>query len=322
MADATIATPTLATPGGPRRIVAVVVNGTAGNLARRADAYAWLGVLFAQAGLETRMIPDGAGDLTERVRLAVASGCAAVVVVGGDGTIACAAQLLQGTDVPLGILPFGTMNVLAKDLHLPISDPAAALAIIASGMTRRIDVGRVNGHVFLCGSVLGLPARLARYREGGRAMPRWRLWLRMARAALREFARYAPLSVALNSGRGFRRLRVSSLIVSPNPIDKPSIHTLGRSRLDGGRLAIYVVSRLKLRDAVRLFVKALIGRWRTDQVVREHIAERLAVVSSRAIVRVMNDGELKLLRTPLQYRIIKRGLRVFAPPVPGEAPTA
>lgn len=65
-------------------------------------------------------------------------------MAGGDGTVACAARVLAGGAMPLGILPSGTMNLLARDLAIPIGDLAAAVVCLAEGMPRAIDVGEVG----------------------------------------------------------------------------------------------------------------------------------------------------------------------------------
>ncbi len=191
-------------------------------------------------------------------------------------------------------------------------------------MVRAIDVGRVNGRDFLCGAMLGLPARLARFREFGRHMPALRLWLRVARAALRAFSRYAPLSVAMTSDGGFKRMRVSSLMVTPNPLSEGVRLSLGRTRLDGGVLAVYAFKRLGLGDAIRLFARALIGHWQADPVVSELLVRRVAIAVPRRSVRVMLDGEVQLMRPPLRFRIVPGALRVIVPAdgtPEGEAPT-
>ena len=117
---------------------------------------------MAEAGLEAEFIAQDAGSLPDRVALAAKSGAEAVIVAGGDGTVACAGHALAGSDIPLGVLPYGTMNLLAKDLGLPIGDLPAALKAIAAGAIRTIDVGEVNGQSFLCASMLGLPVQLGR----------------------------------------------------------------------------------------------------------------------------------------------------------------
>jgi diacylglycerol kinase family enzyme len=82
-------------------------------------------------------------------------GADCVVVAGGDGSVACAAAALAGSPVSLGLIPCGTMNLLAKDLRIDPADRAQALDVLAHGRTRAIDLGAVNGHVFTCASMLG-----------------------------------------------------------------------------------------------------------------------------------------------------------------------
>ncbi len=174
----------------PKRI-AVVSNAASGGFLDSPGAPDTLPALLRDAGFAAEFIAPEAGTLPERIKLACESGAEMVVIAGGDGSIACAAQSVARTGMVLGILPFGTMNVLAKDLGIPVGDVAAAVAVLRNGQVREIDAAEVNGQLYLCASMLGLPARLARYREAGRGKGSVaRLWLRFARAALRAFARY------------------------------------------------------------------------------------------------------------------------------------
>jgi diacylglycerol kinase family enzyme len=94
-------------------------------------------------------------DIAALVRTALRNGATAVVGGGGDGTISAVASELVGSDVPLGILPLGTLNHFAKTLNLPLTLEEAITNLI-TGETRDIDVGHVNGRVFLNNSGIGL----------------------------------------------------------------------------------------------------------------------------------------------------------------------
>lgn len=99
---------------------------------------------LAEAGLDVLVLAGDSGQRsTELAAEAVAGGVDAVVAVGGDGLVHCAIQALAGTDVPLGIVPAGGGNDLAGALGLP-TDPGAAVAVIAAGRTRSIDLGRLD----------------------------------------------------------------------------------------------------------------------------------------------------------------------------------
>jgi diacylglycerol kinase family enzyme len=293
------------------RRIAIVLNSKAGALLYESGAQAAFLSALEEAGLQAELIPDDE-PLPARMARAAKAGVDAVVVAGGDGTIACAAQELAGGPIPLGIIPFGTMNLLAKDLHLPIADIAAALRIVAQGHTRTIDVGDVNGHLFLCASMLGLPVRLGRYREGSRGGG-WRLWLRMALAACRLLIRGSPVKGKLDIGGRISRLRATTVTVTVNPVDEESGLRFARPRLDLGQLGVYIVHPAGLTGYLALAFALAMGRWRQDSAVKEFCTDAAKLDSRWRAIQVMNDGEISLVRPPLQYRIRPGALLVLAP---------
>ena len=275
--------------------------------------------MLLDAGLEAELISTKAGTLPERIELACALAPDMLVVAGGDGTLACAAQRIAGTGIVLGILPFGTANVLARDLGIPIGDVAAAVATLRDGRVREIDAAEVNGQLYLCGSMLGLPARLARYREMGRGKGSMtRLWLRFARAAFRAFARYgAPRVVLTVDGRPLE-LRAGAIMITPNLLDDRTGRRLGRDRLDDGRLGLYALKQVDLSAILRLLTRLVLRSSRRDpdlhgESAREVVVTRMGRRAARTI-RVMNDGEVNLMAPPLTYRIVPRAIRVMSPP--------
>jgi diacylglycerol kinase family enzyme len=298
----------------PLRTVAVILNGAAGALLGRPDALQMLAAEFAANGFDPHFIPTEAGTLPERIALAARSGAESVIVAGGDGTVACAAQALAETGIPLGVLPFGTMNLLAKDLRIPIGDPGAALKVLASGRIRAIDVAEVNDQVFLCASMLGLPARLGRFREAQRgAGSPIRAWGWMGWSFLRAITRTGRMRVNVQIEDRTLRLRASSLTITVNALDDASGRVFGRSRLDGGELAFIVIRRLTLPRIALLAVGLLRGTWRRDPAVQEHRAQDLTVRKRGRAMQVMNDGELMVLQSPLHYRIRPGALLVITP---------
>ena len=295
------------------------MNVKSGAFLDSPDASEALPQLLLDAGLEAELISTKAGTLPERIELACALAPDMLVVAGGDGTLACAAQRIAGTGIVLGILPFGTANVLARDLGIPIGDVAAAVATLRDGRVREIDAAEVNGQLYLCGSMLGLPARLARYREMGRGKGSMtRLWLRFARAAFRAFARYgAPRVVLTVDGRPLE-LRAGAIMITPNLLDDRTGRRLGRDRLDDGRLGLYALKQVDLSAILRLLTRLVLRSSRRDpdlhgESAREVVVTRMGRRAARTI-RVMNDGEVNLMAPPLTYRIVPRAIRVMSPP--------
>lgn len=266
------------------------------------------------AGLDLAPEPDETLPLPERLRAALRTeGIAAVAVAGGDGTLNCAAGVLAGSGAALGILPLGTMNLLAKDLGIPL-DLDRAVAVLAAGHRRAVDVGCVNGHLFLINSVLGMPARMVRHREvfRGRRLGLPAL-LRLALVTLRHLGPYPRLSAVLSDGRRRTRLRVRLLAVVNNDYAEGPGKILERSQVDGGELTLYIARRLSPWRIARLALGFGLGRWRQLPGLERRGATRFAVSARRRALRVMNDGEVRLIAPPLRYRLMPRALTVIVP---------
>src|SRR5690606_11439746 len=88
----------------------------------------------------------------------------AVIVAGGDGTVNCVAGAVVGTDVVIGVLPGGTFNHFAKDIGMP-DDMVGAVRALADAEPRLVDVGEVNGRVFVNNSVLGVYPEMVAIRD-------------------------------------------------------------------------------------------------------------------------------------------------------------
>ena len=128
----------------------------------------------------------------------------AIVVGGGDGSIRTLASVLAGTDVPLGVLPLGTLNHFAKDLGIPLQVEEAA-AIIAAGRTRVVDLAEVNGETFINNSSIGIYPYMVIDRERRRARHKLAKWMAMVPAffrMLRHFPAAPPAHQRPKASRG------------------------------------------------------------------------------------------------------------------------
>lgn len=297
--------------------VAVVINAAAGGALGRERVEDTVEAALRGAGLDPVEIPPG--DLGERLDAALASGAGAVVVGGGDGTIAAAAARLAGTGVPLGILPLGTMNLLARDLGLPLELEAAAAAL-AHGEVRRIDVAEVNGVLFCCASMIGLPTHIGRHRERARGKlglgARWGVLV----AALRGVVRHPPMRLLIEADGRTRRIWTRALAISCNPLAEDADRFPARTELATGRLGLYVAHRFGAWWVVRFAFGVLFRNWREHADLSSTTPAEVRLVSGRQRLRVMNDGEAVLLDTPLRYTIRPGALAVLVPPAP-DAPS-
>ncbi|SFJ66784.1 diacylglycerol kinase family protein [Cellulomonas sp. KH9] len=128
------------TPTTPGQLVAFVANPSKPDVAdlraavRKAASEQYLP---EPLWLETTVEDPGVGQARE----AVAAGADLVVAVGGDGTVRAVAEALVGTGVPMGLMPLGTGNLLARNLDVPLNDPLAAMQLALDGVDKPIDVG-------------------------------------------------------------------------------------------------------------------------------------------------------------------------------------
>ncbi|WP_288581799.1 diacylglycerol kinase family protein [uncultured Methylobacterium sp.] len=296
----------------PTRRIVLVANVAAGSLVDGGLTPDALRERLEAAGLTVVPEPRPDAPLPERLDAAAElPGIDAVAVAGGDGTLACAAQALTGKQVPLGILPLGTMNLLAKDLGLPL-DLDAAVQVLATGTVRAIDAGEVNGHVFLINSVLGLPARMARHREAKRGRMGVLDVMRMGAGLLRHLGRYPQDRALLTLAGESRRVRFRTLAVVCGDYREGLGQVLSRAGVDGGHLTLYLVETLSAARLVRLGLGFAVGEWRRLPDLERHETDALTLDARKAL-RVMNDGEVVLIAPPLHYRLRASALRVLVP---------
>jgi diacylglycerol kinase family enzyme len=253
------------------------------------------------------------GDLASAFREAAsAKGVDAVAAGGGDGTVSAAAGALAGTGRPLGVLPLGTLNHLARDAGIPL-DLDQAAATIAAGHVRPVDVAEVNGRVFVNNSAVGLYPRLVRDREA-------------QQEELGRSKRLAMLTASLRALRGFGRHRLTIriggreapvltplLFVGNNRYETGLIGLGRREALDAGELCLFaplVRSRLHF---LGLGLRGLIGLTKQRDFVGLFGIGEIEVESRRPALSVAVDGEVERMETPLRYRIRPAALNLIVP---------
>jgi diacylglycerol kinase family enzyme len=300
------------------RRIAVIFNPRSGYWISRpaAERDALWRRLAETHGVSTEAHALPRGDFARGIERAIASRPDALFVAGGDGTINAVVRALRGRRMPIGIVPTGTLNLLARDLGIPL-EPEVAVAALLRGVEHDIDVAYVNDCPFLCNSQLGLVPHVAHARERarGKGHGRWRLTPRVWRRALWLWRSYPRVGVELDVGGHAVRLRTRAITVSNNPIAPGAGSPVpGRASIDRGLLGVYALREGSRYALLRLMAKLLAGTWREDPDVVEHETPRLTIdLGQRRRVSLSNDGEVVRMHTPLRYRIEPRALRVIVP---------
>lgn len=240
----------------------------------------------------------------------------AVVIGGGDGTLNVAVDALLETGLPLGILPLGTANDLARTLNLPQTIPEAC-QVIAQGHCQAIDLGQVNGKYFFNVASCGLSIRITQALSG-HLKKRWGV-LAYAIAALR----------ALTSIRRF----TASIQIDDEP--ELECHTLqvavGNGRYYGGGLTVaadaaiddeqldlYSLNVPHWWHLFFLFPALKSGRF-SDRIGISHWRGQRIEVHTHSSKRINTDGEITT-KTPAIFELCPKALSVFVPQNPTPTP--
>lgn len=290
----------------------ILLNHRAGR-AQRAKVREQLVRCLRERGIEAVVHEVRAGEeITSLARQAVLSGERTVVAAGGDGTVGAVAAALVDTEATMAVLPVGTLNHFAKELGIPL-ELEAAVEIALTGAIRAIDVGEVNGRVFVNNSSLGLYPAIVFARERRRRRG-WSKWLAMAWASLSVPRRFPSLSVCLEADGGGARVVTPFLFVGNNEYMVEGFRFGRRRSLGEGRIWVFVAPPPSSRwRAVRLTLRALFKRDRRDRDFKVFQTRELRVETTREQVRVALDGEIFRVPPPLRYRSRPLALRVRVP---------
>jgi diacylglycerol kinase family enzyme len=246
------------------------------------------------------------------VKDAIGRGVAMVVAGGGDGTINAVASVVAGSGVQFGVLPLGTLNHFAKDLGIPLTLDEA-IANLAQGRPASVDVGEVNGRIFLNNSSLGLYPDIVRDREKQQRRLGRGKWLAFCWAALTALRRYPFLSLRLHINGSEHARRTPFIFIGNNEYLMQGFNIGERERLDRGTLSLYVAQRPGRLGLVRLAFHALLGRLAQLKDFDVVLVPELEIETRHKRLRVSTDGEVTIMAPPLRYRIRKAALTVLVP---------
>jgi undecaprenyl-diphosphatase len=279
----------------------------------------WLGVIFvnpASGRAETtlhelrrrfpgqRIVESRPEDLVPLVRQARADGVAFVGAAGGDGTIRSVAEQLVGSDVALLPVPAGTRNHFAKDVGVPDLD-AAEKAV--NGRVIAVDVGCVNGKVFVNNSSIGVYPKIVIRRELHQR--RLRKGVANVVAAYEQLRDGGRVDVEVDGVTHCSWM----VFVGNGTYGIGLLDLADRESLNDGLLDVRVVRADRPLSRLRIVGALLLGRLAASPLVLRWQTAATVVNLNRGRVEVALDGEVETLETPLRYRCLSGQLRVLVP---------
>lgn len=291
--------------------IEVIINAGSGSVESESTKQK-LSELFAENGIEARinLAKDG-GEIVELAEKLAKSGAEIIVAGGGDGTVSAVASKIVGTNKTLGVLPLGTLNNFSKDLGIS-QDLAEAVKIIAENHTHEIDVGEVNGRIFVNNSSIGLYPNIVKRREKQQRLGRGK-WRSAFWAALKILNRSAFFAVKLKNETEERIVRTPFVFVGNNDYEMDFFNIGRRAVLDDGKLSVYFLHRSGRRGLFLLIARTVLGRLRQTNDFEEISVEEITFETRKKKILVAFDGEVETLDAPLHYKIHPKALRVVVP---------
>ncbi|HAX79980.1 MAG TPA: lipid kinase [Cyanobacteria bacterium UBA11372] len=229
-----------------------------------------------------------------------------VIISSGDGTVNAAIEGLLDTQLPLGILPSGTANNLARSLKIPPSLPEAC-KIVAAGKIRRIDLGWVNGKYFFNVAGLGLSAQINR-----RVPKAWkRRWgvLAYAAVALQILWQSRPFEAEIRWNNRSTQVKTFQITVCNGRYYGSGLVVAEDAAIDDQRLDLYSVKTQQWWELLALLPAIVQGK-KVPGVLT--LQGKEINIYTKEPAWIDTDGELTTT-TPAQFRVIPQALPVFVP---------
>lgn len=290
---------------------ALIVNPHSGRAWNRATPDE-IGSLLSSAGIKSSIALVRRGESAAVLaRDAVRQGFETIVACGGDGTVSAVASAVTGTEAALGIIPGGTLNHFAKDLHIPL-DMEAAAQVISRGKIEKVDAGEVNGKCFVNNSSLGIYPSIVITRERRRRMG-GNKWVALGLAILRVVRRYPFVDVRISAKGECIAERTPFVFVGNNEYEISGLNIGSRRSLNSGRLYLYVPAPVSRAGLVALAISALLGRADKGRRLQVFSVDEAWIETRRRRVHVAKDGEVLHLNAPLHYRARPGDLKVIVP---------
>jgi diacylglycerol kinase family enzyme len=292
-----------------RRIPAIV-NIASGSAEEAREA------LEAAGTFDVRLVEPT--QIADAVRQAVREGARRVLVAGGDGTIATAAAALVETPAELAVLPGGTLNHFARALGIS-TVAAEALLMASQPACRGVDVGMVNGRVFLNTSSVGAYVRFVKVREALEREFGYRVASAIAAFRLLFTLRLAAVELEVDGQTRIYRTPLVFIGVGERELQLPLVG----NRVPNGKRGLHVMV-VRGRSRARLLALALAAVAKGVKAVshmpqfESFIVDRCTITVTKPRTVIAVDGELVTLSTPLKYELRRDALSVVCPAADSE----
>jgi diacylglycerol kinase (ATP) len=290
------------------REIALLTNPASGKGAARRTA-AIVVPRLVEAGFRVRELEGrDVAEAEDLARTAVEAGVEALVVVGGDGLVNLAVQVLAHTGTALGVVPAGTGNDAARCLGVPLHDPQLAADVVVASRVRTVDLARTGSRFFFSVLSAGFDA-VVNERANRMRWPRGQMKYNLA--TLAELRVFQPLDYTLELDGQERRVKAMMVAVGNGPSYGGGLRITEGADLTDGLLDVVLFHPMTKPDLVRTYPRLFNGTHR-DHPAYEHHCVRTVTIAAPGITAYA-DGE-RLGPLPLTVTAVPAALKVLVGP--------
>jgi diacylglycerol kinase family enzyme len=244
----------------------------------------------------------------------------AVVAVGGDGTLNTVAQAAHAAGCAMGVVPQGTFNYFARTHGIP-ADAADAVSLLLRSVPAPVQVAGINDRVFLVNASLGLYPELLEDREAYKARFGRSRWVAFVAACATLLRAQRRLRLHIETGGKVRDMQTLTLFVGNNRLQLQQFGAEPDDTLAGtpgdGSMAALVLQPIGTLSMIGLMLHGAMGRLGEAAGVErfefEHLVVRPTLPQGRSGVKVAFDGEVTMMRAPLDFRVLAKPLYLLMP---------
>ena len=254
---------------------------------------------------------SGEERLADIVESAIERGFDTLVAAGGDGTVSDLVDGLVYTGIPLGIVPVGTANTLARELGIPIDLDQAVQLLAGEHKFVRIDVGQVNDRYFALNSSVGVSVSTMQ-ETNAQDKRRLGVWAYLV-SATKTLAGAQPHRFEIEVDGRVEHYRASEVVVANGgAVGDPALRWGGDVCLADGELDLCVVRARSLLDYLVLAWNMLWGSQRQDRRLRCVRVKQSVRIDARSKMPVQADGEI-IGETPMCISLLPHAVQVIVP---------
>jgi diacylglycerol kinase family enzyme len=297
----------------------IVLNAGSGH-SDTDSTYAAIEQVLSDAGREHQILrvdePGRLGEVASEALVRARRSSGAIVAAGGDGTLNTVAQVALGSGCTFGVIPQGAFNYFGRTHGIP-SDATEATRGLLTARVHPVQVGLVNGTVFLVNASLGLYPQSLEDREAqkqrlgrSRAVAAWA-------ALVTIFRDFRPMRVKLEHQGVTRELRTLTLFIGNNRLQLEQLGLKESTAIDDGKLAAIVLPPVPTSTLLRLAVRGAMGTLGNAGGFSHFAFSSITVSPAHRArgsrMKVATDGEIAWMSTPISFSVAPEPLLLLKP---------